>query len=93
MIFSYADLKGKIKVGDRVRAVKGKFNPCNELEDDGSDEMIITFVSDNYFETESCIHSFDGDDVFLDRIDYKKTLEDAEAGDVLVDKDGVLTRA
>ena len=46
-IYSYAELKGRIKVGDEVRAVPGKENPCSELENDGSNIEKITRVTEH----------------------------------------------
>lgn len=71
MIYSYSQLKGKIKVGDKVRAVEGKYNPCAELENDGSNEREITFVDHESFLIDGCYHSFvdNEEDCFLEIIE------------------------
>lgn len=66
MIYSYADLKGIIKVGDKVRAVPGKRNGCDELNSDGSNEQTITHVSEYNFHINRCVHWYGDDDIFLD---------------------------
>jgi len=49
MIYSYADYLKIAKVGDVVRAVKGKENACANLSDDGSNTGKITKVMGEYF--------------------------------------------
>jgi len=61
-IYSYSELKGVIKVGDVVRAVKGKRNLCNELQNDGSDTAKITTVSGDWFDINGCRHRYDSSD-------------------------------
>lgn len=66
-IYSYADLKGKIQVGDIVRAVPGKLNPCAELLNDGSNQKPITSVSNDGLRIDNCYHSFE-DRFFLEML-------------------------
>ena len=92
-IYSYAELKGKIKVGDRVRSVVGKDNGCGKLGDvestDVQNEKIceITAVSDNYFWINDCSHGY-YTDFFLELLTEEKTLDTVDVGDVVVDGDG-----
>lgn len=58
MIYSYAELKGKIKVGDTVRAVAGKPNSCGKLNDGGSNTAEITKVTDDLFYINDCFHFY-----------------------------------
>jgi len=58
-IYSYSKLKGVIKVGDVVRAVRGKRNLCNELQNDGSDTAKITTVSGDWFHINGCRHGYE----------------------------------
>ncbi len=59
MIKKYSELKGVIKVGDEVRAVAGKFNPCEQLKNDGSNIRKITAIDDDGFKINGCWHPFD----------------------------------
>lgn len=92
-IYSYAELKGKIKVGDRVRAVKGKENGCSELgdlmvaADDGEKLGTITDVFSDRFRVNQCGHSY-SPGYFLELLTEEKTLDTVDVGDVVVDKDG-----
>lgn len=90
MIYSYADLKGKIKVGGTVKAVAGKRNPCKNLNNDGSNTAKITEVGENYFRINGCNHGYI-DDGFLDLIRREITWETLRTGDEVEDIDGVYT--
>jgi hypothetical protein len=89
MILSYADLKDKIKVGDKVRAAIGKDNACTELgrcglTKDNSRVATITEVRDSSFRINGCLHWFEKTDLFLDLMNTQpKTLETLEVGDKL----------
>jgi len=56
--YSYQELKNVIKVGDEVRAIKGKGNPCSELRDDGSNTQKITQVNEDGFWIHGCYHPY-----------------------------------
>lgn len=90
MIYEYKDLKGIIKVGDRVRAVEGKTNDCGGLNDDGSNERKITEVTDeSFYIGHNCFgHSYDEEGSFLDLIRESKTLDDLQVGDEVASKYG-----
>ncbi len=83
MILSYKELEGKIKVGDKVRAVPGKNNPCGELQDDGSNEATITDVTENGFYIDDWYYGFFGD-WFLDLIPSEITWDTLKVGDKLL---------
>jgi len=85
MEYSYAELKGKIKVGDRVRAINGKSNPCEKLISDGSNTQKITEVNDEYFRINGCLHRYHGHN-HLEIV--PKTMEHAAYGDIIVTKGG-----
>lgn len=89
MIYSYADLKNVIKVGDTVRAVAGKKNPCSNLNNDGSDTAKITEVGENVFRINGCGHSFSEGGAFLDLIRQEITWETLRTGDEVEDSNGV----
>jgi len=55
---TYKELKDVIKVGDEVRAIKGKDNPCAQLKNDGSDTQRITQVNGYGFRINGCYHSY-----------------------------------
>jgi hypothetical protein len=78
MIYSYAELRNVIKVGDTVRAVKGKYNPCHHLNDDGSNTAKITRILRTVFFIEDCFHPFDAAHCFLEIVEETPT-EKAEA--------------
>jgi hypothetical protein len=92
-IYSYAELKGKIKVGDKVRAVNGKENGCQELGDvestDVQNEKIceITAVNGGYFSINDCPHGYHSES-FLELLTEEKTLDTVDVGDVVVSEDG-----
>lgn len=88
MIYSYDQLKNKIKVGDEVRAVKDKTNPCGELNNDGSNFQKITGVSDDGFDINGCYHFFDDKHYYLEIIEQPKTFDNLEVGDILINKYG-----
>jgi hypothetical protein len=83
MIYKYSELKGKIKVGDIVRAVPGKDNYCGELNDDGSNTAKITAVTNVNFFINDCDHSFKGSG-YLEIVNEEKTLETLEVGDTVI---------
>lgn len=92
-IYSYAELKGKIKVGDRVRAVVGKENGCGELGDRGSVGLSngivgkITQVDDYSFSINNCGHGYHSG-ASLELLTEEKTLDTVDVGDVVVAGDG-----
>ena len=98
MIYSYAELKGKIKVGDKVRAVAGKYNRCGELIDIGSDTKVITKVDNDFFWINDCSHGYYASS-FLEIVEEPAeeqteqpqervvTWENLQKGDVIFDKD------
>lgn len=87
-IYSYAELKGKIKVGDKVRAVVGKTNACwNKLLNDGSNTEKITHVDSRGFSINGCYHGYHSY-YFLELLTEEKTLDTVDVGDVVVDKRG-----
>lgn len=55
-VYSYKELKGKIKVGDRVRAAEGKDNGCSLLE--CRKESRISEVEDDRFSINGCSHPY-----------------------------------
>lgn len=109
MIYSYNQLRNVIKVGDKVRAVEGKYNPCAELENDGSNEREITFVDHESFLIDGCYHSFvdNEEDCFLEIIETNQptmnkereeiTWDTLKTGDLIQSKHGethkILARA
>ena len=93
-IYSYAELKGKIKVGDRVRAVVGMLQGCEELGGeifypvkDNSIVCTITEVGEIGFSINGCSHRY-FEDVFLELLTEEKTLDTVDVGDVVVAGDG-----
>lgn len=98
MIYSYAELKGKIKVGDTVRAVAGKNNQCNELNNDGSNTRVITKVNDEFFWINGCFHGYYAD-YFLEIVEEPTdepservvTWENLQKGDVISDENNEQT--
>jgi len=58
---TYKELKNVIKVGDEVRAIEGKGNPCVKLKDDGSNTQKITRVNEDGFSINRCYHSYTAD--------------------------------
>lgn len=97
MIYSYAELKGKIKVGDTVRAVAGLNNHCNKLKNDGSNTLKITRVDEDKFYINGCWHEYTAYG-FLEIIDEPSeepverivTWENLQKGDVIFDVNGNL---
>jgi len=59
-VCSYKDLRGILKVGMTVSAVKGKTNACPELHDDGSNTQTITSVDETTFSINGCTHTYNG---------------------------------
>lgn len=80
--YSYAELKGRIKVGDRVRAAKDKTNVCGQLENDGSNEYTITGAEERKFYINDCWHRYPSDSYLQLWID-QKTWQDLEHGDLI----------
>jgi hypothetical protein len=86
MIYSYEELKNVIKVGDEVRAVPGKYNPCAELNNDGSNTQKITKVDDEGFRINGCWHAYYSDrflELLPSEIAREITWDNLEKGDVL----------
>lgn len=90
MIYSYADLKNVIKVGDTVKAVAGKYNPCTKLNNYGSNTAKITEIYEDGFRINGCRHYFI-DSNFLDLIPREITWETLRTGDEVKDSNGVYT--
>ena len=88
-IYSYAELKGKIKVGDRVRAVKGKENWCTCLRSSKPTGKLawpiceVTRVEDYGFYINGCAHNYYSGS-FLELLTEEKTLDTVDVGDVVV---------
>lgn len=84
-IYTYPQLKGKIKVGDTVSAVMDKGNPCDNLADDGSNKQKITEVSETGFKINGCPHTYEyaNFSLFI-HDDEPKTLDMVDVGDVVV---------
>lgn len=80
MIYSYDQLKGKIKVGDKVRAVPGKYNPCGQTRDDGSNTVKITRVGDDDFCIDGCAHQYSGG-CWLEIVEHIPTWDTLTLGD------------
>ena len=78
-IYSYAELKGKIKVGDRVKDNEGYSGKVDLLDDRGF-----------FFEDEYGICVFRGWNVegAAELLTEEKTLDTVDVGDVVVDRDG-----
>lgn len=95
MIYSYAELKDKIKVGDTVRAVAGKPNSCCKLNDGGSNTAEITKITDDLFYINDCWHYY-YESSFLEILvepteeptERIVTWENLQKGDVILDDDG-----
>ena len=83
MIYEYSELKGIIKVGDKVRAVPGKANECALLENDGSNTQLITHVDGRYFYIDGCNHPY-CDNSYLEIVEPPRSLENLKIGDILV---------
>lgn len=92
-IYSYAELKGKIKVGDKVRAVVGRENGCTEfgemlgIANTNSKVCKITDIGTDRFRINGCEHGYQ-EDVFLELLMEEKTLDTVDVGDVVVSEDG-----
>lgn len=89
MIYSYPELKGKIKVGDKVRAVKGKSSGCYKLNDDSEEEEITQVDSDGFW-IDGCHHSFNNEINHLEIVEEEKerteiTLENLKKNDCIKD--------
>jgi len=80
MTYSYKELKGKIKVGDTVRAVEGKRNPCLKLSDNGINTKKITEVDDDGFWIDGCYH-FYSEGGYLEIVDEETTWDNVKVGD------------
>lgn len=86
--FTYSEFKEVAKVGMRVRAVKGKHNPCGMLFDNGRNAGNITDVTLESFLINECSHLFTEDgylQIYIE--DQPRTLDELEEGDVIT-KDG-----
>ena len=94
MIYSYAELKGKIRVGDSVRAVPGKQNDCSQLNDDGSNVQKITYIAESCVDINGCRHLY-SETAFLELFPSEITWETLKKGDKVktrFDKRIVLSR-
>ena len=84
-VYEYSNLKGVLKVGDKVKAVKGKNNPCNCLKNGKTGT--ITKITDERFWIDGCFH-------FLNRFgcgDWLEIVEDQKklkVGDTCKVKEG-----
>jgi hypothetical protein len=85
MIYKYSELKNRIKVGDKVRAAKGKYNPCSHLKDDGLNIEEIMKVDDEGFSINGCRHDY-GQDGYLD-LNPSPSWETLKKGD-FIERDG-----
>jgi len=81
-IYSYSELKGVIRVGQKVKAVKDKSNACSELLDGKTG--IITKVDDDSIWINGCNHSFRPDN-YLEIISEEKTWENMSHRELLND--------
>lgn len=86
--YSYAELKGKLKVGMKVSADQERFNCCGRLKHDGSNEVEITDVSDNNFHIDGCPHYFIEKSFLMVDLGEPKTLQDLKAGDYIENQHG-----
>lgn len=75
-IYSYAELKGKIKVGDRVRLDKSG-NPSNS----------VRWLSEEGFAADSLFFRWD-DEGTAELLTEERTLDTVDVGDVVVDELG-----
>lgn len=83
MQLPYSQLKGRLKVGDRVRAVPGKYS-CFKSREDGA---VITEISEDSFRVNGCIHYFDRKDNWLEIIEDRAIVRGGwECGTILVHK-------
>ena len=83
-IYSYAEFQAVAKVGDVVRAVKGKSNYCSKIRDDGSTTAKITEVTQDGVYINDCNHSLK-EDGYLEVVETVKTWETLQAGDLVID--------
>jgi hypothetical protein len=80
MIYSYAELKGKIKVGDRVKAAVGFDNQCDNLLN--GQEATITDIGISQFYIDGCSHRYDAQ-YSLELFGQEVTLDNLRKGDVI----------
>ena len=82
-IYSYAELKGKIKVGDRVKLLDMLTDAARLCE------RLVSRVEDKGFHTDdnSYFHRWTRDGV-VELLTEEKTLDTVDVGDVVVDGDG-----
>lgn len=86
-IYKYSELKGVLKVGDVVRAVKGKENCCIKLKSDGSNTVVITKIEDELFWINDCEHFFNDESGYLEIVSSSpRTIKDADVGDVVMNR-------
>ena len=88
-IYRYNELRGVLKVGDKVRAGNDCNNGCTEL----GGEIIATIdkIKDNYFYIDGCSHSFDKTEYSLELINNERSNNMVELTPMLnklLDKDG-----
>lgn len=91
MIYSYAELKDKIQVGDTVRAVPEKLNPCSKLNNDGSNTAKISRVDSNGFSINGCAHPYTFD-FFLDLLLQEITWDTLSVGDEVMNSSNTLRK-
>ena len=88
-LYSFAELRNVAKVGDKVRAAKGKSGGCDELKSDGSNTETITALGKTWFSISDCVHDF-YDYFYLELWvpDTEKTWDTLQCGDEVMDEDG-----
>lgn len=88
MIYSYSELKGKIKVGDKVRTLDGHTDPYRKW----SKERTVTDVGGSYFTVDNHeIYSFLFDSC-LDLLPREITWDTLKAGDEVKDSNKVVNK-
>lgn len=65
-IYSYSELKGVLKVGDRVKAARGHKSECYKLNNIG--ECTVTKLEGDIMYIDGCSHAMSGDSYFLEVI-------------------------
>jgi len=86
--YEYCDLKGKIEVGDSVRAAKGRRNLCEvQLNNNSLDQGKITKITDDSFEINGCSHGYMMA-AYLQLWEGPKTWADLKHGDMFASPTG-----
>lgn len=79
-IYTCAELKGRIKVGHKVKQVEGGYGSCYTLENGKTGT--ITKVNEAGFWIDDCAHAYS--ELFsLELLDEEKTLDMVDVGDVV----------